>query len=121
MLFCLKIKSVKISVNLSAIDSRSSTCPRSDGLSFVSPALDGGEMFLSGPRVQTSQDFIQALGLIDDLTGRGKDSSCQQYSTGLHVPTSVGAMGRQPELGRPTRDSSQHPCRSGHHRFTRIK
>lgn len=43
-------------------------------------------MFLGRLRVQTSQDFIQALGFVDNLTGRGTGQSCQQYRTGLHTP-----------------------------------
>lgn len=50
----------------------SPTCPKSYGLPFFSPALDGGKMFLGRLRVQTSKDFIQALGFVDNLTGRGK-------------------------------------------------
>lgn len=40
-------------------------------------------MFLSSLRVQTSQDFIQILGLLDDLIGKGINIT---YSTVLGTP-----------------------------------
>lgn len=36
-------------------------------------------MFLGSLRVQTSQDFIQILGLFDDLIGTGISVSTQQF------------------------------------------
>lgn len=43
-------------------------------------------MFLGSLRVQTSQDFIQILGLLDDLIGTGININTQQL---LAPPRSI--------------------------------
>ncbi len=49
-----------------------STSPWACHLSLCSPALDGRKVLTGSLCVQTSQNLVQALGSLDNLTGMGK-------------------------------------------------